>query len=128
MSLFSEIFQQTFVPQLMLWHGDPLEIQNKGDEEFKCVPSALVSDDKQVERQTGDFAVELITARYVQLVTNPAHQNFSGFESVLVDAKVKIGSSRYTVEETSEGDHGMQLLHLKRVGRAKIASRQVYGR
>lgn len=111
----------------MLWHGDPLEIQNKGDEEFTLVRQALVSDDRQVERQSGDFATELVTVRYVQLVTNPEHENFSGFESVLVDSKVKIGNCRYTVEETSEGDHGMELLHLKRVGRAKLASRQVYG-
>ena len=127
MSLFSELFQQTFVPHLMLWHGDPLEIQNKGDAEFAVVTHALVSDDMQKERQTGDFAVELVTMRYVQLVTIPEHQNFSGFESVLVDAKVRIGNCRYTVEETSEGDHGMELLHLKRIGRAKIAGRQVYG-
>ena len=127
MSLFSRMFQQTFVPHLMHWHGDPIEIQNKGEDDYLAIDQALVSDDMQVERQT-EFGVELITVRYVQLVTNPSHQNYSGIESVLVDAKARINGCRYTVEETSEGDHGMQLLHLKRVGRAKIAGRQVYGR
>lgn len=126
MSLFSELFQQTFVPHLMLWHGDPAEIQNKGQAEFVTVDHALISDDKQMERRVGDFAIELITVRYMQIVTNPDHPNYSGLDSVLVDAKVRIGSCRYIVEETSEGDHGMELLHLKRTGRAKLAARQGY--
>ena len=127
MSLFSGLWQATFLPHLMHWHSDPVEIQNKGEDEFTLVRFALVSDDKQVERQAGDYAVELVTVRYVQIVTNPNHENFSGFLSVLIDAKLRIGGCRYIVEETSEGDHGMEMLHLKRTGRAKLASRQVYG-
>ena len=126
MSLFSSLYQQTFVPHLMHWHSDPIEIQNKGQASFTRVAYALVSDDKQIERSQEGFAVELVTVRYVQIVTNPNHVNFSGFESVLIDAKIKINGCNYLVEESSEGDHGMELLNLKRVGRAKLASRQVY--
>lgn len=127
MSLFSRLFQQTFLPHLMHWHGDPIKVRNKGETDFVTVKHALVSDDKQIERRTGDFTVELITVRYVQIVTNAAHRNYSGIPSVLIDANIKIEDCRYIVEETSEGDHGMELLQLKRVGRAKLASRQVYG-
>lgn len=127
MSLFSEMYKRNFVPHLMHWHSDCAEIQNKGEQEFREVRQALISDDQQVERTSSDgMVVELVTLRYMQIVTCPNHPNFSGFESVLVDAKVRIDGSRYIVEETSEGDHGMQKLDLKRTGRAKLASRQVY--
>jgi hypothetical protein len=127
MSQFSEMFQSAFVPALMHWHGDPMRIKNFGDDNFVEISKALIRDEVRDERRDGEYELEIVTIRHVQIVTDADHEDFSGLTDVKVDSIAEIGGSRYLVEVVSRGDHGMQRLQLIRQGRSKLGSREAIG-
>lgn len=135
MSLFSELYQSSFVPTLVAWHGDavlywPTDTNPEDDPAIELC-NVLVSDERRERRRSGDFAVEMVTVRSIQLVTNNEICEFSGVTHPQQNATIGIvkgcDTLKYTVESVIDGDHGMAALSLKRTGRIMIGDREVVG-
>ena len=104
-----------------------MRIKNFGDDNFVEISKALIRDEVRDERRDGEYELEIVTIRHVQIVTDADHEDFSGLTDVKVDSIAEIGGSRYLVEVVSRGDHGMQRLQLIRQGRSKLGSREAIG-
>lgn len=135
MSLFSDLYQSVFMPALVAWHGDPIlywptDTDPEIDEPIKLC-NALVSDEMRERRRSGDYGVEMVTTRAVQLVTNNEHCEFSGVTHPQQNATIGIAKQcetlRYTVESVIDGDNGMAALSLKRTGRIIVGDREIVG-
>lgn len=111
MSLFSQAFEDLFVPALFHWHSDPITLTNKAGVALNNV-NAMVRDEYKQRRRIDEYHVDEVTIRHVQVVTKSTVDNYCGREEIEENSTVTIGGSVYSVERVSQGDHGMSKLQM----------------
>ena len=128
MSLFSQAFDELFIPALLKWHGDAARYWPTDTDPETEPPigicDAMISDEKREQRRDEDFRVYYVTTRAIQIVTDPCHCNFSGIsnpqKNAVVELEYQTLKTRYVVESVITGDHEMAVLNLLKKGRVAL--------
>lgn len=131
MSLFSDLWQASFMPTLLHWHSDRIFYRPLDAEQIPLeICEALVGGEEVKRRREGEDLVS-VTTRAVQFCCDPCDARFSGIANPQQNAVIEIKDngkvSKYVIEKVTEGDSGMVICHLLLTNRIAKGSKHSLG-